>query len=97
MFAAAAQVPRLICISLSKGLYACTPCRIKSTEQQAAALAIVHAEFILIHPFREGNGRCARLLAVLMGLQAGLPALDFGLPQQTQYLRIRRRRRRYRH
>jgi fido (protein-threonine AMPylation protein) len=30
-----------------------------------------------IHPFRDGNGRCARLLAVLMGLQAGLPALDF--------------------
>jgi cell filamentation protein len=38
----------------------------------------VHAELILIHPFREGNGRCARLLATLMGLQAGLPALDFG-------------------
>jgi Fic/DOC family len=33
---------------------------------------------ILIHPFREGNGRCARLLAMLMGLQAGLPTLDFG-------------------
>ena len=45
---------------------------------QARALAVVHAELILIHPFREGNGRCARLLAVLMGLQAGLPALDFG-------------------
>src|SRR5258708_24203487 len=45
---------------------------------QATALAIVHAELILIHPFREGNGRCARLLAMLMGLQAGLPALEFG-------------------
>ncbi|MBU6479390.1 MAG: Fic family protein [Nitrospirae bacterium] len=31
----------------------------------------------LIHPFREGNGRAARILAVLMGLQAGLPALLF--------------------
>jgi cell filamentation protein len=38
----------------------------------------VHTELILIHPFRDGNGRCARLLAMLMGLQAGLPALDFG-------------------
>jgi cell filamentation protein len=37
----------------------------------------VHAELILIHPFREGNGRIARLLAMLMGLQAGLPPLDF--------------------
>ena len=33
---------------------------------------------MLIHPFREGNGRVGRLLAVLMGLQAGLPPLDFG-------------------
>ena len=55
-----------------------TPCRFNSTERQAAALAIAHAELILIYPFRDGNGRCARLLAMLMGLQAGLPALDFG-------------------
>jgi cell filamentation protein len=41
-------------------------------------LAIVHTELILTHPFRDGNGRWARLLAMLMGLQAGLPALDFG-------------------
>ena len=45
--------------------------------EQAKALAAVHAELVLIHPFREGNGRCARLVAVLMGLQAGLPVLDF--------------------
>ena len=46
-------------------------------KKQAPALAVVHVELILIHPFRDGNGRCARLLATLMGLQAGLPALDF--------------------
>ncbi|MBT9474746.1 Fic family protein, partial [Polaromonas sp.] len=43
----------------------------------ALALAEVHAELILVHPFREGNGRLARLLALLMALQAGLPPLDF--------------------
>lgn len=32
---------------------------------------------MLIHPFREGNGRLGRLLAVLMVLQADLPPLDF--------------------
>jgi len=37
----------------------------------------VHAELVLVHPFRDGNGRCARVLAVLMGLQDGLPVLDF--------------------
>ena len=39
----------------------------------------MHTELVLIHPFREGNGRVARLLASLMALQAGLPLLDFGL------------------
>ena len=34
-------------------------------------------ELVLIHPFREGNGRVARILTVLMALQAGLPALYF--------------------
>jgi cell filamentation protein len=54
-----------------------TPCRSGSDDALAAALAEVHAELILIHPFREGNGRLARLLALLMALQAGLPPLDF--------------------
>ena len=55
-----------------------TPCQFDTAREQATALAVVHAELILIHPFRDGNGRCARLVAMLMGLQAGLPALDFG-------------------
>jgi cell filamentation protein len=54
-----------------------TPCRPATDAQVARALAVVHAELILIHPFREGNGRVARLLALLMGFQAGLPSLDF--------------------
>lgn len=54
-----------------------TPCRPSTDARVAEALAVVHAELILIHPFREGNGRVARLLALLMGLQAGLPPLDF--------------------
>jgi len=78
MFAAAMHVPNLM-DDLERGaLRQYTPCRFTARADQAKALAIVHAELILIHPFREGNGRCGRLLAVLMGLQAGLPALDFG-------------------
>ncbi|HEY8907221.1 MAG TPA: Fic family protein [Rhodoferax sp.] len=55
----------------------CTPCRPSTDASAARSLAMVHAELILIHPFRDGNGRVARLLALLMGLQAGLPPLDF--------------------
>lgn len=54
-----------------------TPCRPTSLDRLVTALAEVHVELVLIHPFREGNGRAARMLAVLMGLQAGLPAFVF--------------------
>jgi cell filamentation protein, protein adenylyltransferase len=54
-----------------------TPSRPCPDAELAGALAAVHAELILVHPFRDGNGRLARLLALLMGLQAGLPPLDF--------------------
>jgi len=54
-----------------------TPCWAVGVDEQARALTVVHVELLLIHPFREGNGRCARLVALLMGLQAGLPVLNF--------------------
>jgi cell filamentation protein len=54
-----------------------TPCLFSSRDEVALALAEVHVELMLIHPFREGNGRLGRLLATLMALQAGLPLLDF--------------------
>jgi cell filamentation protein len=50
---------------------------IATQEEIVSALAIVHTELILIHPFREGNGRLSRLLGTLMALQADLPPLDF--------------------
>jgi cell filamentation protein len=76
-FAAAQQVPRLMA-ELERGPMArYTPCVPARARDVAKALAVVHAELVLIHPFRDGNGRLARLVALLMGYQAGLPALDF--------------------
>lgn len=76
-FATAALIPGLM-EKLQRGeLSRYTPCLPRGDDAIAEALAVVHAELILIHPFREGNGRVARLLSLLMGLQAGLPPLDF--------------------
>jgi cell filamentation protein len=77
-FAAANQVARLM-EELEKGpLREFTPCRFDTIEKTVKALAVVHTELVLIHPFRDGNGRVARILATLMALQAELPPLDFG-------------------
>lgn len=77
-FASAAQIPRLMEEFEQGPLRSYTPCNFKSLDETAKVIAIVHTELVLIHPFREGNGRVGRLLAVLMGLQAGLPPLYFG-------------------
>lgn len=77
IFAAAAQIPILM-TEFEKGpLTRHTPCAFKDTDRAITALAEVHVELLLIHPFREGNGRFARLLAMLMASQASLPLLDF--------------------
>ena len=76
-FAAARQVPQLMDSFETEQLSAFTPCNFQSEEKLVEALAVVHTELVLIHPFREGNGRLARMLAILMGLQAGLPPLIF--------------------
>jgi cell filamentation protein len=78
-FAAAAQVPRLMAQFERDVLQRNTPCNFNDRAEIIRALAETHVELVLIHPFREGNGRLARVLATLMALQAGLPLLDFSL------------------
>lgn len=69
-----------------------TPCPRGSAKEVARRIAAVHAELLLIHPFREGNGRLARWLAELMCLQADFPIPDYGFTgkggdeRQTNYL-----------
>lgn len=55
----------------------CTPCMFADQADVVRALAETHVELVLIHPFRDGNGRLARVLSSLMALQAELPLLDF--------------------
>ncbi len=76
-FAAAAQIPNLMDAFENEYLFKFTPCNFNDIGNVINAISITHVELILIHPFREGNGRVARLLSTLMALQAGYPPLDF--------------------
>ena len=76
-FAFPAQIPKLMSGLDEDSLRRHTPCGSGSKERIVQALSEVHVELLLIHPFREGNGRLARVLATLMALQAGLPPPDF--------------------
>lgn len=76
-FAMAHTIPTLMAELERKQLRKYIPCMIENRGDVAQALAEVHVELMLIHPFREGNGRLGRLLATLIALQAGLPVLDF--------------------
>ena len=53
------------------------------TESAAIAYADLHLNFVSIHPFFDGNGRMARLLANLPVLNAGLPPIV--VPQEDRY------------
>lgn len=63
---------------LDQVLAAHTPCEGMSLDRLVTAIARVHAELVLVHPFREGNGRLSRWVADLMALQAGYPPLEWG-------------------
>lgn len=78
-FASAHLLPKLMQDFEKNTLSQYTPCNYFDIDEIAEAIAIVHTEFILIHPFREGNGRLGRLFSVLMALQADLPVLNFEL------------------
>lgn len=77
MFAAAAQVPRLLLEFERDCLARHTPAPVGDRALLVQAIAETHAELILIHPFVEGNGRIARLLADVMAVQAGHEPLDY--------------------
>lgn len=76
-FAAAPQIPRLLADFERDCLGRFTPCNDCTDEELIKAIALSHVEFILIHPFREGNGRLSRLLADVMAVQGGRVPLDY--------------------
>lgn len=59
--------------------------RYNSKEELIKDIAKVHAELLFIHPFREGNGRTARILANLMCRKQGYDALKFELVTEKEF------------
>ena len=76
-FASAHLVPDLLKSFESEYLCRLTPFNPDSMGALIRGLAEVHVECVLIHPFREDNGRIARLLADVMACQAGIGPLDY--------------------
>lgn len=83
-FAASARIPALLVELDGKFLSWLTPCSGLDDDQLVTAIAQVHVEFILLHPFREGNGRMSRLLADVMAVQAGKEPLDYSAWDQDR-------------
>lgn len=82
-FANPERVPQLMKDFECEFLKNYTPCCDMSNLELATAIGIIHVELIVIHPFREGNGRVARMLANLMALQAGKNMLDYTIIDKT--------------
>lgn len=83
-FAAAHLIPKLMADYERDYLSIYTPCNNMNQDDLVEAMAICHVGFIIIHPFREGNGRLGRLLCTVMALQADMPVLDFDLLERDK-------------
>lgn len=81
-FASPMQIPRLITDFEQVYLTRFNLLPSLSRAQQISYLAKAHVEFILLHPFREGNGRVARLMLDVMAVKAGAQPLDYSLWDQ---------------
>jgi cell filamentation protein len=63
--------------NLEKEVLLKLPSKYESNHTLIKDIAKVHGEFLFIHPFREGNGRTARVLANLMVRKQGFKGLNF--------------------
>jgi len=56
---------------------------VQTQDEAVSAYADLHLSFVTIHPFFDGNGRMARLLANLPVLKSGFPPIV--VPQEDRY------------
>lgn len=78
-FAAADRIPLLLDGFEKQFLIRSGELKSLARQELVSYLAECHVEFILIHPFREGNGRLSRLLCDMLAIMAGQGLLDYSL------------------
>lgn len=83
-YAQPAEVPVLMAALLDD----MNRCGILPRDQAAVYYAKVHAALVHIHPFWDGNGRIARLLANVPVLKSGLPPLIIPVDQRRRYIQL---------
>jgi cell filamentation protein len=76
VFAAARYLPQTV-KQFDKEILSKLPDTYTHKDDLIKDIALVHGELLFIHPFREGNGRTARIIANLMSRKQGYDALRF--------------------
>ncbi|WP_430809311.1 MULTISPECIES: Fic/DOC family protein [unclassified Carboxylicivirga] len=74
-----------ICHDFDKKMLQPMPHYYPDKEALIKDIARVHAELLFIHPFREANGRVARILANMMAVKQGFDFLGFYKITQRQF------------
>ncbi len=84
LFPTAKFLPK-ICHDFEEQILNSLPDYYQSKERLIEDIAKVHAELLFIHPFREANGRVARILANMMAIKQGYDFLGFYKITQRQF------------
>jgi len=83
-FAAARFLPETM-NTFEKEILSTLPNKYRIKDDLIKDIAKVHGELLFIHPFREGNGRTARILANIMCRKQGYDALKFELITEKEF------------
>jgi Fic family protein len=81
-----ADVPRLMAEWFKLYAELCQAVKPGDDQQALTAYVRLHISFVRIHPFYDGNGRLARLVANLPVLMAGLPPIIIPREQRKAYI-----------
>ena len=67
----------------------CPASALRNDEAFCEAVAEIHGEFLVVHPFREGNARAIKLMTDLLAAQTNRPLLAYDQSEagQGQYVR----------